>query len=200
MDVELTQALSHARRVAVFGGSFDPPHLSHLLAVAYLRSILGYDRIVVVPVFEHAFDKRLTPFAQRVELCRQAFEHSDGVVVTTLEANLPRPSYTLNTVEALRELCPTAELRLVVGSDVLAEIPRWHRFERVMQLAPLQVLGRAGHPHLEAPVPVLPELSSTQVRRALREPRGAEQQAWLCSVLSPEVLESIKTWALYRCT
>ena len=68
--------------VAFYGGSFDPPHVAHVLAVAYLAGMGQFDRVLVVPVFRHAFEKRLTPFGERLRMCELAVGWLPGVEVT----------------------------------------------------------------------------------------------------------------------
>jgi len=154
--------------VAILGGSFDPPHIGHVLAVKYLLATGAADRVVVIPVFEHAFAKPLSPFERRVAWLRAAFENESGVQISEIERDLPLPNYTLNTVRALSRDLPGQTLRLVVGADVLSDVDKWHHFEELVQLAPLLVLGRAGISHPDAPPAVLPQVSSTQVRARLR--------------------------------
>lgn len=152
-------------RRAVFGGSFDPIHVGHVLCVHYLLAIGSVDRVTVPVVFRHALDKRLTPFSDRLKMCQLAFAEDPRVEVTDLERNLPSPSFTLRTLQALREKHPEDALRLVVGTDVLSEVERWHRFAEVERLAPLLIVGRRGYPVEGQPLQVLPELSSTEVRQ-----------------------------------
>lgn len=157
--------LSRSLRRAVFGGSFDPVHVGHVLCVHYLLAIGAVDRVTVPVVFQHALDKRLTPFSHRLQMCRRAFAHEPRVEVSDLERGLPRPSFTLRTLQALRGVHPEDTFRLVVGTDVLSEVERWHRFDEVQKLAPLLVVGRRGHPTPSGPPEVLPEVSSTEIRR-----------------------------------
>lgn len=156
------------RTAALFGGSFNPPHIGHVLAVAYLLSATEVDEVWVVPVFEHAFGKELASYDDRRQMCELAFGWMTGVRILDIERELGGESRTLFTVEALRERHPDVQLRLAIGSDVLDDLPQWHRFDRIAELAPPIVLGRAGHPHQDAPVAVLPEVSSTEVREAAR--------------------------------
>jgi nicotinate-nucleotide adenylyltransferase len=155
-------------RVAFYGGSFDPPHVGHLLAAVYALA-LGFEKVVVVPVYEHAFGKRMAPFEARVALCHACFRGIDGVEVSELEATLERPSYTVRALERLTAEHPDWELRTLVGSDVLAETHAWHEFDRVEKLAPLFVLPRLGHEVKGLGPAVLPEVSSSEVRALLAE-------------------------------
>jgi nicotinate-nucleotide adenylyltransferase len=163
-------------RVAFFGGSFDPPHVGHLLSAVYALA-LGFDKVLVVPVYEHAFGKRMAPFDARVALCRACFRGIDGVEVSELEALLERPSYTVRTLEHLAKAHPDWELRTLVGSDVLAETHAWHEFDRVEKLAPLFVLPRLGHEVKGLGPAVLPEVSSSEVRRLLTDRKRSPDAA-----------------------
>lgn len=187
-----------AHRIGIYGGSFDPPHVGHVLAVSYVLSVGLVDDVIVVPVFEHAFDKDLTPFEQRLALCRAAFANQSQVEVSDLERGLPRPSYTLRTLQALAELHPDASFRLLVGADVAKEITKWHRFEEVCLLAQPLVLGRVGEFETGAPPAVLPGVSSTEVRRLLLGPQGPDTQAALALTVPARVLAEIRARGLYR--
>ncbi len=153
---------ANPRCVAFFGGSFDPPHVAHVLLVTYARLTLPIDEVLVVPVFEHVFGKRLAPYQDRVQLCERAFDGISKVRVSRIEAELPRPNRTLDTLQRLQALEPETQLRLLVGSDVLQEAHRWHAFEDVAKLAPPLVVARSGFPH--AGTAVLPDISSSHVR------------------------------------
>jgi nicotinate-nucleotide adenylyltransferase len=154
--------------VAVYGGSFDPPHLGHTLACAYVLSAHAVDRVLVVPTAQHPFGKPLAPFAQRVRMCELALRDLRRVELSALEEELGGASLTLRTLETLHARLPNADLRLVMGSDLLAETGSWHAFDRIRALAPPLIVPRAGYPIAgnEQP-PTLPEVSSTEVRRRL---------------------------------
>ena len=117
--------------LAIYGGSFDPPHLAHTLVCAYVLSAERVSRLLVVPTAQHAFDKQLSAFEHRVRMCELALRRLRDVEVCTIEAELPGPSRTLHTLEELQRRNPAAQLRLVLGSDLLGETHTWHRFEEV---------------------------------------------------------------------
>lgn len=188
------------KQVAVFGGSFDPPHVGHVLAVKYLVSIGAVDEVTIVPVFEHAFHKPLTAFDVRLRLVELAFAGENGVNVSSIERELPRPNYTLNTVRALAKQRPDVQLRLVVGADVLFDIDRWHRFDELIELAPLLVLGRSGVSHPSAPVAVLPAVSSSEIRDRLAQQGSSpstDNDAMLRRLVPKLVLDHIFEQGLY---
>jgi nicotinate-nucleotide adenylyltransferase len=185
--------------VALYGGSFDPPHVGHVLAAAYALATGGFDRVLVVPVFSHAFDKPLAPFDHRVEMTRLAFAPLRHVEVSTVEAQLGAPSRTIRTLERLRAEHPEYRLRLMVGADVLADAPKWLAFDEVIRKAPLFVLGRAGVDAPGAPPPVLPQVSSTSVRELLvhRSARATDDPELARSV-PRDVLAYVDAHGLYR--
>jgi nicotinate-nucleotide adenylyltransferase len=183
--------------VLFFGGSFDPPHVAHVLCAAYALCVGDFQRVLVVPVFEHAFGKQLCPFADRLRMCQLAFAPLQGVTVSGLEAELDRPSYTLNTLEHIERRHPDYKLRLLLGSDVLSDTEKWYRFEDVVRVAPPFVVPRAGFSRPGELSP-LPEVSSTDVRDLLgrrADPAAAEA---LTGLLPRAVLEHIDAQGLYR--
>lgn len=153
--------------VAVFGGSFNPPHLAHVLALAVVHARFDVARILVVPTYQHPFAKALAPYEDRVKMCELAMGWLPRVEVSRIEEELGGESKTLRTLEKLAERHPGAELRLVMGADIVVESAKWHRFDRIKEIAPPIVLGRVGVTFEGAPAPVLPNISSTEVRRAL---------------------------------
>jgi nicotinate-nucleotide adenylyltransferase len=155
--------------VAIFGGSFNPPHVAHLLAVTWVLACRDVERVLVIPTYQHPFAKSLTPFEDRLEMCRLAFSELARVEVSDVERELGGESRTVRTLEHLAEKHPDWRMRLVVGSDIIHELDRWTRPERVRELAPPMVLARLGvppPPGFEDAPRVLPEVSSTAIRTA----------------------------------
>ena len=155
-------------QLGVLGGSFDPPHFAHVaLALAGL-SLGGLTRVIVAPTFIHAFGKPLSPFEQRLALCELAFADVAGVEVSAIERELGGVSRSLRLIETLSRREPGVQLRLLVGSDILAERARWQDFERIAELAPPLVAARMGHAQQGCELgAVLPEVSSSALREAL---------------------------------
>jgi nicotinate-nucleotide adenylyltransferase len=154
-------------RVAVFGGSFNPPHIAHVLACALVLSVEEIDRLLVVPAYRHPFAKALASFEDRATMCELAMSVVPRVEVSRVEQELGGESRTLRTLESLARAHPDWKLRLVMGADILTEAPRWFGFDAITRLAPPIVLGRAGVDASAAPTALLPEVSSTQVRAAI---------------------------------
>ncbi len=159
-----------SERVGIFGGSFNPPHVGHVLAAAYVLSTAPVDRVLVVPVHQHPFAKDLVAFADRLKMCVRAFSWLPGVRISTIERDLGGESFTLRTLERLAVDNPSWRMRLVVGSDVLPEVDKWHRFDLVERLAPPLVVARS-KPGEATREGALPDVSSTRVRALFAEER-----------------------------
>ena len=187
-------SIAEDARVAVFGGSFNPPHVAHALAVVYALSVAPVDEVLIVPVYQHPFAKELAPFESRLAMCDAAMGWIPRTTISTVERELGGESLTLRTLTRLRDDHPGWRMRLLVGADVLADLPKWHRFDKIAEIAPPIVLGRAGVTAESAPVPVLPRVSSTEVREAL----GRGEIEAVRPLLPASVLAYIEDHGLYR--
>jgi len=137
--------------VGFFGGSFNPPHVSHVLAVSYVLATQPIDRVLVVPCFDHPLGKELAPFTHRRAMCERAFEHLRHVEVSAIEQEMGETSRTLYTLRALTAAHPDWSLRLIIGADILNETERWFGWPEIVRMAPPLVLGRLGHARADAP-------------------------------------------------
>ena len=188
--------------VGLFGGSFNPPHIGHVLAAAYVLSAGLVERVVAVPVFAHALGKALAPFPARVAMARLAFEWLPGVEVSEVEQELGSPSRTLRTIEALCARHPDWQLRLIVGSDILGELHQWHAYAQIERLAPPLILPRPGAPdpaRTAEAARILPDISSTEVRASLAAAAqgNPDAGAQLRQVVPAAVLAYIQQQGLY---
>jgi nicotinate-nucleotide adenylyltransferase len=179
--------------VAVFGGSFNPPHVAHVLALSLVLATHEVDRILVIPTFEHPFAKPLAPYEERMRMCELAMGWLPKVAVSRIEEELGGQSKTLRTMEHLAKTQPTWKLRLIMGADLLAESPKWFGFDAIRAIAPPLVLGRAGVEMKNAPPPLLPAISSTDVRAKI----AAGQWEELAHLVPRDVLAHIRARGLY---
>lgn len=177
---------------AVFGGSFDPPHVGHVLVATWVLSTQAIDEVLVVPTFEHVFGKALTPFPHRRRMCELAFAPLRRVRVLDIEARLGGASATVRTLEALKARAPDVELKLVIGSDLVDQIPRWTEGERIPSLAELLVVGRSGYD--DDSQLRMPEVSSSEIRERLSRGQSVE------GLVPRAVLAYIAEHGLYRST
>jgi len=180
-------------RVAIYGGSFNPPHLAHVLAATVVLATEEIDRIVVIPTFQHPFAKALAPFEDRVTMCELAMGWLPKVEISRVEEELGGESRTLRTIEHLRGAKPTWSMRLLMGADLLVESPKWFGFDRIAAIAPPLVLGRVGVEIAGAPPPVLPSISSTDVRAKI----AAKEWDELAALVPRAVLAHVRARGLY---
>jgi nicotinate-nucleotide adenylyltransferase len=160
-------------RVAIFGGSFNPPHVAHQMVGLYVLETAPVDALWLVPCFRHPFDKPLEPFEDRFAMCQLAAAAlGPRAAVSDIERSIGGESRTLRTVQRLQELHPEHSFSLVIGGDLVLEVPSWYGAAELQQRVPFIVVGRgaAGAGGAVA----MPEVSSTEVRRALREGKSAQ--------------------------
>lgn len=135
-------------RVGILGGTFNPPHVGHLIMAQEAWTQLGLDRVVLMPVHtppHKQVDSDPGP-AARAELCRLATGDDPRLAVSTLEVDRPGPSYTVDTLRAIHADAPEDELTFIVGGDVAAGLPGWREPRAVLELATLAVAERQGAP------------------------------------------------------
>lgn len=134
-----------ADRIAIFGGSFDPPHVGHLYIAEEVRSALGYERVLFVPSHlpPHKEPSLRIPLSERVELVRRAIEGNSAFVLEPFEVNRGGVSYTIDTVEyVLSTYKPSAPPALVVGDDLISGFRRWRDVDRLKKLVKVVVARR----------------------------------------------------------
>jgi len=137
-------------RVGVLGGTFDPPHMGHLILAQEADQALGLSRVLFVPAGEpwRKARRQLSPREHRLEMVRLAVADNPSFAVSTAEVGRPGPSYTAETLAELRaEFGPESELFFIMGADSLADFPHWHQPRRILELARLAVAERSPEGH-----------------------------------------------------
>jgi nicotinate-nucleotide adenylyltransferase len=133
-------------RVGLLGGTFNPPHIAHLVCAQEAFVQLELDHVVLIPVFQppHKEVEAEPGVEHRVELVRRAVAGDPRLSVSRIEADRPERSYTLDTLQRLHESSPDDELTFIVGGDMAHALPTWHEPEGVLRLARLGVAEREG--------------------------------------------------------
>ena len=179
--------------IALLGGSFNPPHVAHVMAALWALATQGCREVWLLPSYRHPFGKALAPFEDRVAMCRLAAAAVRGAAVCAAEAELqddPLCGKTARTLEHLRQKHPGLDFALLVGADILPETPKWYRWDRVNELARVVVVGREGYEgggELR-----LPAVSSSLVRARLG--RGEDVSA----LVPRRVLDYVRAHRLYQ--
>lgn len=172
-------------RIGLFGGSFNPPHVCHALVTVWALDTQPLDAVWWMPTYEHAFDKALIAYDHRRRMCELALEHIGGeVVISDIEREIGGESRTIDTVRELESRHPEATFSMIVGSDILEETDDWKRWDELVDRVELIVVARAGYdgPSNENVASFwLPNVSSTDARRALRNGEREVVEDWLAT-------------------
>lgn len=155
------------RGLCLFGGTFDPPHRSHVRLARSAREQLPVDEVLIVPCGEHPLKEVEGARAeQRLAMCRLAFDSLPDVRIDTREIEREGPSFSVDTVTTLHREHPGRPLFWLIGADNLDSLHRWHRVAEFLSLVTLAVFPRTGHPCDPERIATLP--LEPAVRDALR--------------------------------
>jgi nicotinate-nucleotide adenylyltransferase len=198
-------------RVALFGGSFDPPHHGHIAIATAAADVFDLDSVLFAPVGHQPLkpEGAPAPFADRLAMVELACGSDPRFAVSDLDSPRPdgAPNYTVETLATLQKSMPDARLFNLVGADSFLDLPRWHEPERLLDLAEWIVVSRPGFPladlstldltpHQKGRVHLLQTVHEDVAATNLRERLEAGD---LCTdVLSPDVSAYILTHHLYR--
>lgn len=190
-------------RVGLLGGTFNPPHVAHLIVAQTVREELDLDRVVLVPTAVHAFKgEAVASPRDRATMAELAVAGDPTLAVDRIEIQRGGTSYTVDTLRELGARDPAIRWYLILGQDLLEELPRWREAERLADMAEIVVVGRGGEPGPPVPLPVggrsafvrVPslEISSTEIRR--RVAAGRSIRYWVPAAVEAYVRER----GLYR--
>ena len=186
--------------LGVFGGTFDPVHVGHIVVATEVRAQLGLDRVLLV-VAGDPWQKRgqvVASAEHRLQLVEAAVDGIEGVEASAIEIERNAPSVTADTLDALAG--PARELFLVLGADAVANMPTWRRLDETRELATVVVVERLGDARAEPPGPgwnvqrvEIPRLdiASTDLRHRLRHGRPVD------GLIPAAVVQSIRAHGLY---
>lgn len=153
-------------KAAIYGGSFSPPHLGHSFCVNYLSSL--FDKVMVIPVGKHPYQKCLEQYYHRYNMCCLAFGNVNNVEVSDLEKVLSDAdnieNTTFYTVLKLKQMHPDWDIHFVVGTDIEKEIrTKWYRGDDLLTMASAFVIPRKGYDKKS----IAPDISSTEIRESI---------------------------------
>jgi nicotinate-nucleotide adenylyltransferase len=133
-------------RIGLLGGTFNPPHIGHLVCASLAVSALELDRVLLVPVREppHKAAEGDPGVEHRVEMCRRSVAGDERLEVSLVDADVPGPSYTVDTLSRLHDRCPGDQLTFLVGGDMALSLPTWREPAAILELAELGVAEREG--------------------------------------------------------
>lgn len=192
-----------SERLGIFGGTFDPPHIGHLVTAVNVRFELALDRVLLVVnnvPWQKVGSRPISPVQDRLAMVEAAVAGTIGVEASRLEIDVGGMSYTADTLAALATEQPARELFVILGADAAVGITTWERFEEVRELATVVAVERPG----AAVAPPLPgwrwqsvevprlEVSSTDLRQRVQDGRPLDY------LMPSAVVECIAQRGLYR--
>ena len=198
------------RRIGIFGGTFDPPHVGHLILAEECRTQLVLDLVlwVVTDNPPHKRDVHINPIEDRVKLVEKAIQGNEAFQTSRVDIDRPGPHYAIDTVKLLRNQYAAAEMYYLMGGDSLHDLPAWNRPQDFIKVCDgIGVMRRhADQVDLESLEKVLPgitqkvciveapilEISSKQIRQRIMEGMGYRYY------LRDAVYQAIAEMGLYR--
>ena len=204
-----TTRMSH-KKIGYFGGTFDPPHIGHLVLASEAVYQFGLSRLYwgLTPDPPHKQEQAITPFEHRLEMLKRMIEGNPLFEISYLEVNRPGPHYTIDTIQLLSQQEPDAEIVLLIGGDSLLDLPTWRRhLDLVAAVSKIGVMRRSSDVYnlsaLQVQIPELTSkvvfidaqvqpLSSSEIRRRVKE-----SSVYRCYTL-PTVSDYIEENNLYR--
>jgi len=168
-------------KLGIFGGTFNPPHIGHLIVAEHVCDALRLDNIVFVPAATppHKALDGIVAAAHRVEMLRRAIQGNPNFDISDIEIARGGVSFTVDTLQQLRDEHPSDEFFLLIGMDNLPEFPTWRSPERILELATVVVMTRPGFaandvpPDLKGRVRICPVptigIASSEIRARVKE-------------------------------
>lgn len=198
------------RKIAVFGGTFNPIHAGHIRLIRFAMGHLNIEKLILMPAFipPHKPEADMAGAADRLAMCRIAARDLDPVIVSDMEIKRGGSSYTVDTLEALKKEYPDTAVILIVGADMLVTLKNWRRYEDIIKIAEIAFVPRpditkedfeaeaagiiadGGQAALLPMEPV--DISSTEIRRRIKSGGNAD------AFLPTAVAEYIKENRIYK--
>jgi nicotinate-nucleotide adenylyltransferase len=171
-------------KIGLFFGSFNPIHIGHLIIANYMANHTSLDEVwfVVSPQNPLKEKASLGNIYDRLEMAKLATEDCTNIKVSDIELNLPKPSYTIDTLTYLKEKYPEKDFALIMGADNLASLKKWKNYEILLKNYQIYVYPRPGaivtewesHPSITFTSTPLMEISSTFIRKALKDKKSIQ--------------------------
>ena len=197
-------------QIGLFGGTFDPPHLGHLILASEAYSQLGLDRLlwILTPEPPHKQDQNITSVEHRLAMVNLAIQDNPTFELSRVELDRPGPHYTLETIQLVAEQFPDSDITPIIGGDSLRDLPKWNRPTELLQACHrIGVMRRPGEQEniedLEMQLPgisskvqyvdaPLLEIASRELRNRIADGKPFRYY------LHPAVYEYINSHHLYR--
>ena len=178
-------------KIAIFGGSFDPPHKGHIAIVQKALAMLDIDYLFVVPAYRNPLKTSFNaPPKLRLKWLKKIFLMQRRVIVSDYEIRRGRPTYTLQTLQYLRKKYAPQKIYLIIGSDNLKTLHLWYRYKKLQKLAEFVVATRRGYsvPKKYKKILIDVPISSTSLRKN-------PQRHYLHPLIADEIIDFYRSLA-----
>lgn len=163
------------RKIGLFGGTFDPPHIGHFIIAQEVKNHLTLDEIWFIPTNEpphknNAFINKM----HRLEMLQRVVDTVDSFRVNPIELNRIGKSYTIDTIKAIKDEFPEDDFYFIIGADMVEYLPKWHEVEKLLSLVQFVGVGRpnysltTNYPIKKIDIPLV-EISSTEIRKRIKK-------------------------------
>lgn len=175
---------SSDKKLGIFGGTFNPPHIAHLLAAESVRDHLKLDKILFVPaaIPPHKLKEDIIPAKHRLEMVRLAIRGNPSFELSDMEVRRKGPSYTIDTVRELRRIRPGDDIFFIMGIDLLTDFDTWKEPDKILEECTLVAMNRPGFDLAVVDKDLLArielvnvpsvDISSTNIRRRVKSGRS----------------------------
>ncbi|AST92652.1 nicotinic acid mononucleotide adenylyltransferase [Sutcliffiella cohnii] len=163
-------------KIGIFGGTFDPPHIGHLIIANEVKHRLSLDEIWFMPnrIPPHKQRDSITSTELRIQMIETAINHNQHFRLETIELDREGPSYSYDTIVLLLKKHPDKQFNFIIGADMVEYLPHWYKIDELINKVQFVGVKRPGY-QLETPYPVLEvetplfDVSSTNVRERVKE-------------------------------
>lgn len=165
-------------RIGILGGTFDPPHIGHLIIAQEVKDALNLEQVWFIPTYEPPHkDVATLEVRNRIEMLRLALEDNDAFILNTIETERSGKSYTIDTMRLLEEKYPNTDFYFIIGADMVEYLPNWYNIDELMNMVQFVGVKRSGY-ELKSPYPIkvvdipMVDISSSVIRNRIREKKS----------------------------
>lgn len=165
-----------ADKIGIIGGTFNPPHIGHLIIAEHVRDQLGLEKILFMPSYTppHKKQKKTIDSKHRIAMLEKTVSQNNQFEIDLSEIKRKGKSYTYDTIKALKEVYPDTEFYFIVGADMVEDLPNWHNIDELVSLVQFVAVNRPGYqvsssyPVIMVDVPDI-DISSSDIRQKVND-------------------------------
>lgn len=163
------------KRIGILGGTFDPPHIGHLIIAEGVRTALHLEEIWFIPTYEPPHKQEaIIDATSRIDMLKLALAENESFQLNTIEIERSGKSYTIDTMKTLKDSYPETDFYFIIGADMVEYLPKWYKIDELINLVKFVGVKRSGYkfqtiyPIIEVDIPMV-DVSSSVIRERLLE-------------------------------